>query len=176
MVRTLPHGTTHFLSIFLLPASIIAKGINLSSLNAFQSLKTIKTGITSSKSSKKLCHTTNPPTALPVGVSRVRPPKSGITPLTCTIFDPVLQPPFHPHFRSLICLRTPGFLLISPNRLTQGRILPSRSLYPVLQNNVTRCHTQAHTAVSVPFPFHCPVTVLKSEDGHMWLQFRDPAL
>ena len=98
MVRTLPHGTTHFLSIFLLPASIIAKGINLSSLNAFQSLKTIKTGITSSKSSKKLCHTTNPPTALPVGVSRVRPPKSGITPLTCTIFDPVLQPPFLPIF------------------------------------------------------------------------------
>lgn len=65
-----------------------------------------------------------------------------------------------------------GFPFVSPNRLTQGRILPSRSLYPVLQNNGTRCHTQAHTAVSVPFPFHCPVTFLKSEDGHMRLQFR----
>lgn len=99
MVRTLPHGTTHFLSIFLLPASIIAKGINLSSLNAFQSLKTIKTGITSSKSSKKLCHTTNPPTALPVGVSRVRPHISGITPLTCTIFDPSFTALIYPGFR-----------------------------------------------------------------------------
>jgi len=28
------------------------------------------------------------PTALPVGVSRVMPPLGGITPLTCTIFDP----------------------------------------------------------------------------------------
>ena len=87
-------------------------------------------------------------------------------------FRPCFTAPFHPHFRSLGCLRTPVFLLISPNRLTQGRMQPSRSLYPVLQNNVTRCHTQAHTAVSVPFPFHCPVTFLKSEDGHMWLQFR----
>lgn len=98
MVRTLPHGTTHFLSIFLLPASIIAKGINLSSLNAFQSLKTIKTGITSSKSSKKLCHTTNPPTALPVGVSRVRPPKSGITPLTALFSTLFYSPHFIPIF------------------------------------------------------------------------------
>lgn len=75
------------LSFFLL-ASILARGINLSSFNTFQFLKTQKYSITSSKISKKLCHTTNPPTALPVGVSWVRPPESGITPLTCTIFDP----------------------------------------------------------------------------------------
>ena len=93
-------------------------------------------------------------------------------PFNLHYFRPCFTAPFHPHFRSLICLRTPGFLLISPNWLTQGRILPSRLLYPVLQNNGTRCHTQAHTAVSVPFPFHCPATFSKSEDGHMRLQFR----
>ena len=93
-------------------------------------------------------------------------------PFNLHYFRPCFTARFYPHFRSLICLRTPGFLLFSPNRLIQGRIQLNRSLYPVLQNNGTRCHTQAHTAVSVPFPFHCPVTFLKSEDGHMWLQFR----
>ena len=99
MVRTLPHGTTPFLSFFLPPVSIFAKGINKSSLNAFQFLKIKKYSITSSKSSKKLCHTTNPPTALPVGVSRVRPRISDITPLTCTIFDPGFQALFSPDIR-----------------------------------------------------------------------------
>lgn len=127
MVRTLPHGTTHFLSIFLLPASIIAKGINLSSLNAFQSLKTIKTGITSSKSSKKLCHTTNPPTALPVGVSRVRPHISGITPLTCTIFDPSFTALIYPRISSLYTIISGYSDYISSNWLKQGRISASRS-------------------------------------------------
>ena len=37
---------------------------------------------------RKLCHTTFPPTALPVGVSRLMPSSGGISPLTCTIFDP----------------------------------------------------------------------------------------
>lgn len=83
-------------------------------------------------------------------------------PFNLHYFRPCFTAPFHPHFRSLICLRTPGFLLIPPNWLTQGRILPSRLLYPVLQNNGTRCHTQAHTAVSVPFPFHCPATFSKA--------------
>ena len=139
MVRTLPHGTTHFLSIFLLPASIIAKGINLSSLNAFQSLKTIKTGITSSKSSKKLCHTTNPPTALPVGVSRVRPPKSGITPLTCTIFDPVLQLAFIPIFGVLYAsaLRVFCYFL---------QIGSYRAEYSLIGHFIQFCRITAHVA------------------------------
>ncbi len=37
---------------------------------------------------RKLCHTTFLPTALPVGVSRLMPSSGGISPLTCTIFDP----------------------------------------------------------------------------------------
>ena len=40
------------------------------------------------KRSRKLCHTILLPTALPVGVFRLMPPKDGISPLTCTIFDP----------------------------------------------------------------------------------------
>jgi len=36
---------------------------------------------------KKLCHADIFPTALPVGVSRLRPSSGGISPLTCTIFD-----------------------------------------------------------------------------------------
>ena len=43
---------------------------------------------------QKLCHTPNAPTALPVGVSRVMPPLGGITPLTCTIFNPKFYPVF----------------------------------------------------------------------------------
>ena len=38
---------------------------------------------------RKLCHTTFLPTALPVGVSRLMPSSGGISPLTCTIFDPI---------------------------------------------------------------------------------------
>lgn len=145
MVRTLPHGTTHFLSIFLLPASIIAKGINLSSLNAFQSLKTIKTGITSSKSSKKLCHTTNPPTALPVGVSRVRPRISGITPLTCTIFDPIFTALFFSRI-FLFVLSFPANRIAFPQIwLIQGRTGAFRSHYPLFTNNATIRLTNAHT-------------------------------
>lgn len=37
---------------------------------------------------KKLCHADIFPTALPVGVSRLRPSSGGISPLTRTIFDP----------------------------------------------------------------------------------------
>lgn len=37
---------------------------------------------------EKLCHTIFLPTALPVGVFRLRPSSGGISPLTCTIFDP----------------------------------------------------------------------------------------
>ncbi|WP_207664194.1 hypothetical protein, partial [Clostridium sp. AF34-10BH] len=38
---------------------------------------------------KKLCHADIFPTALPVGVSRLRPSSGGISPLTRTIFDPI---------------------------------------------------------------------------------------
>ena len=145
MVRTLPHGTTQFLSFFLLPASIFAEGINLSSFNAFQFLKIIKISITSSKSSKKLCHTTNPPTALPVGVSRVRPPQSGITPLTCTIFDPSFTALIYPRISSLYAVISGYFDYISSNWLTQGRMNAYRSLYPLSSNKVTNRLTNAHT-------------------------------
>ena len=92
------------ISLFLPSTGTLAKGINKSFLNAFQFLKTKKYSITSPKTSKKLCHTTNPPTALPVGVSRVRPPQSGITPLTCTIFDPSFTALIYPQiFVSLRC-------------------------------------------------------------------------
>lgn len=139
MVRTLPHGTTQFLSFFLLPASIFAEGINLSSFNAFQFLKIIKISITSSKSSKKLCHTTNPPTALPVGVSRVRPPQSGITPLTCTIFDPVLQPRFIPIFGVLdaSALRVFCYFL---------QIGSYRAEYSLIGHFIQFCRITAHVA------------------------------
>ena len=145
MVRTLPHGTTQFLSFFLLPASIFAEGINLSSFNAFQFLKIIKISITSSKSSKKLCHTTNPPTALPVGVSRVRPPQSGITPLTCTIFDPSFTALIYPRISSLYAVISGYFDYISSNWLTQCRMNAYRSLYPLSSNKVTNRLTNAHT-------------------------------
>lgn len=145
MVRTLPHGTTQFLSFFLLPASIFAEGINLSSFNAFQFLKIIKISITSSKSSKKLCHTTNPPTALPVGVSRVRPPQSGITPLTCTIFDPSFTALIYPRISSLYTIISGYSDYISSNWLKQGRISASRSHYPLCPNKVTNRLTNAHT-------------------------------
>ena len=42
----------------------------------------------SRRQQKKLCHSRYRPTALPVGVSWFMPPLGGITPLTCTIFDP----------------------------------------------------------------------------------------
>ena len=145
MVRTLPHGTTQFLSFFLLPASIFAEGINLSSFNAFQFLKIIKISITSSKSSKKLCHTTNPPTALPVGVSRVKPPGGGITPLTCTIFDPCFTALIYPRISSLYAVISGYFDYISSNWLTQGRMNAYRSLYPLSSNKVTNRLTNAHT-------------------------------
>ena len=38
---------------------------------------------------EKLCQTIFLPTALPVGVSRLMPSSGGISPLTCTIFDPI---------------------------------------------------------------------------------------
>ena len=144
MVRTSPHGTTPFLSFFLPPASIFAKGINKSSLNAFQFSKTKKYSITSSKISKKLCHTTNPPTALPVGVSRVRPPSGGITPLTCTIFDPSFTALLYPRSSSLYAVISGYFDYISSNWLTQGRISAYRSHYPLSPNKVTNRLTNAH--------------------------------
>ena len=144
MVRTLPHGTTPFLSFFLPPASILAKGINKSSLNAFQFLKTKKYSITSSKISKKLCHTTNPPTALPVGVSRVRPLISGITPLTCTIFDPSFTALIYPRISSLYAVISGYFDYFSSNWLKQGRISAYRSHYPLSPNKVTNRLTNAH--------------------------------
>lgn len=39
--------------------------------------------------SPKLCHDKFIQTALPVGVSRLMPSLCGISPLTCTIFDPI---------------------------------------------------------------------------------------
>ena len=145
MVRTLPHGTTQFLSFFLQLASIFAKGINKNSLNAFQFLKTKKYSITSSKISKKLCHTTNPPTALPVGVSRVRPPQSGITPLTCTIFDPSFTALIYPRISFLYAVISGYLDYISSNWLKQGRMGAYRSLYPLSPNKVTNRLTNAHT-------------------------------
>lgn len=41
-----------------------------------------------SEQQKRLCHVKFPPTALPVGVFRLMPSFGGISPLTCTIFDP----------------------------------------------------------------------------------------
>ena len=144
MVRTLPHGTTQFLSFFLPLASIFAKGINKSFLNAFQFLKTKKYSITSPKISKKLCHTTNPPTALPVGVSRVRPPQSGITPLTCTIFDPSFTALIYPRILFLYTVISGYFDYISSNWLKQVRMGAGRSLYPLSPNKVTNRLTNAH--------------------------------
>lgn len=145
MVRTLPHGTTQFLSFFLQLASIFAKGINKNFLNAFQFLKTKKYSITSSKISKKLCHTTNPPTALPVGVSRVRPPQSGIPPLTCTIFDPSFTALIYPQISFLYTVISGYFDYISSNWLKQGRMGAYRSLYLLFPNKVTNRLTNAHT-------------------------------
>ena len=44
--------------------------------------------ITNSRTTEKLCQARFRPTALPVGVFRLMPSPGGISPLTCTIFDP----------------------------------------------------------------------------------------
>lgn len=133
------------ISLFLPSTGTLAKGINKSFLNAFQFLKTKKYSITSPKTSKKLCHTTNPPTALPVGVSRVRPPQSGITPLTCTIFDPSFTALIYSCISVFYTVISGYSDYIFSNWLGKGRIGAYRSLYPFSPNKGTNRLTNGHT-------------------------------
>ena len=68
---------------------------------------TIFKSITNSLTVGKLCHTIFRPTALPVGVFLLMPSSGGISPLTCTIFDPII------FLRNSVSI----FVHISPTRL-----------------------------------------------------------
>ena len=84
-----------------------------------------------SEQQENLCHTTFLPTALPVGVSRLMPSSGGISPLTCTIFDPGIF---------LIFLKVTSFTFPQ-----QGFNFP---LWVITSTSVFKSHTGATQALT----------------------------
>ena len=83
-------------------------------------------------------------TALPGGVNRARGLAKATRPLTCTHFNPAIQPRFFSHFGCPAPLVSRVWGLFPPNRPKQGRKDAGRSVYPLFPNKGTNRHTDGH--------------------------------